>query len=248
MCCFSAHVSSVSNTNIFARSAIDGRQYLVYHMKYEAADELAMILPLPTPPASPDEALRFIDLSNYRRFFDDLRLGFPERQKSRGGFQPLALFAPQPAPLKVHEVGSFEASFVPQQKDFARLDARFRLPTNVWDKLPQYKDWGFAVFKLKAGAKDIHPLAFEFPRRNPQELFFPTVHIHDGKVQAKAEFDHALYCQTAFQRKRDWEDSLGLAVSFMKTEKTLGLIDATQPVQRRRIRGMHTNEDVVLKE
>ena len=38
-------------------------------------------------------------------------------------------------------------------------------------------------------------MAFEFPRRNPAELFFPTVHIHDEKIHPLAEFDHELYFQ-----------------------------------------------------
>jgi hypothetical protein len=247
MCCFSRSVSSVSNTNIFARAANDGRQYLAYSLKYEAADELAMILPIPTPANAAEDGVRFIDLSGYPKFFDDLRLGFPEQKMSRQAFQPLVRLAPQPAPLKVYDVGSFEASFVPQQKDFGRLDERFRLPTNAWDKLPQYKDWGFAVFKLKAGAKDVHPMAFDFLRRAPRTLFFPTVHIHDGQVHGKAEFDHSLYCQTSLSLDRNWEDSFAPAQSFVKVDQSQGLVEATQPVRRRRIHGSHKNEDIVIK-
>ena len=245
MCCFSRAVSSVSNTNLFARASANGWQYLVYSMKYEAADELAMILPIPTPPESPEEALRFIDLSGYPKFFDDLRLGFPEPQSRNLSLQ--AKIIPPPAALKVHDVGSFEASFVPTQDDFERLDPRFRLPKNVWGDLPQYRDWGFAVFKLKAGAKEVHPMAFEFPRRDPGALFFPTVHIHDGKVHSNAYFDHALYCQTQVARGPDWEDSLGNAATFMALDKAQGLIEGEALVQRRRIRGMQKNVDIVVK-
>lgn len=248
MCIFSAHVASVSNTNIFARSANDGRQYLVYSMKYEAADELAMILPLPTPPDSPEDSIRFINLSDYRLFFNDLRLGFPERQIGWTLSLPPSIFGlPPQQQLKVHEVGSFEASFVPRQDDFARLDKRFRLPSDVWDKLPQYSDWGFAVFKLKAKNEEAHPMAFEFPRRNPEELFFPTVHIHDGEVHTEAEFDHDLYCQFDFYSDLDWEYSYGQAASFMKIDKSQGLIDATQPVQHQLMRGVYKNEDIVVR-
>jgi len=102
--------------------------------------------------------------------------------------------------LQVHEVGSFEASFVPTLNDFDRLDSRFRLPEQIWHQLPIYEDYAFAVFKLKPGAKQIHPMAFEFPRRNIDQMFFPTVHIHDGKVDVKAHFDHSLYCQAAWRQ------------------------------------------------
>ncbi len=250
MCCFSARVNAVTDTNIFARSSAAGRQFLVYSMKYEAASELAMILPLPTPPAAPEDAVQFIDLSGYPEFFADLRKGFPE-PVSRHKRLSLDL-APQPATLKVYEVGSFEASFAPQQQDFARLDPRFRLPDTVWRKLPQYRDWGFAVFKLKVGAKTVHPMAFEFPRRKAGELFFPTVHIHHGRVEAKAKFDHTLFCQRDYE-ERDWETSATIdgqpwpANQFMDIARTQDILNPASPVQRRRIQGKQKNEDIIIR-
>ncbi len=251
MCMFSAKVREVGDTQIFARGSNEGRQFVVYSMKYEAEADLAMILPLPVPPAPPEDAVRFIDLSGYENFFDDLRLGFPEMymQASRGVPKP----ASRHAPLKVHDVGSFEASFVPALKDFNRLDARFRLSDKVWKSLPRYADYGFAVFKLKPGAKKIHPMAFEFPRRNPIELFFPTVHVHDGKVSKLAHFDHMLFCQID-QQKCDWDESFDflhnsgpwLAQNFMQIDKAQGIIDPARSIRRRTIQGLHLNEDVVL--
>lgn len=146
------------------------------------------------------------------------------------------------------EVGSFEASFVPTVKDFARLDERFRLPNSVWDSLQQYKDWGFAVFKLKKGAKRIHPMAFEFPRDNPNALFFPTVHIHDGQVHATAQFDHALYCQHSPARDTTtrWQESVRPAGLFMKVDQAKGVLDPDAHVYKREIRGRSKNEDVIL--
>jgi hypothetical protein len=254
MCCFSAKVKSVADTNIFARASAQGRQFLVYSMKYEADGELAMILPLPVPPGSPEDAVRFIDLSGYPKFFDDMKLGFPPPPASRAMPKSIG-FAPQSVPLKVHQVGSFEASFVPAQRDFARLDRRFRLPDNVWGKLPQYRDWGFGVFKLKAGSRDVHPMAFEFPRRDPGAIFFPTVHIHHGKVESRARFDHFLFCQTP-GAEPGWVtsarfDSSGpqpaLAAAFMDVGKAQGLLDPDQPVHKLAIEGMRKNEDIILK-
>jgi len=95
-------------------------------------------------------------------------------------------------------LGAFDASFVPSADDFDRLDPRFRLPSGVRDALPQYADYGFAVFKLRdtAGAvKGAHPMAFEFETRMPQALFLPTVHVHDGSLHAAARFDHIAYLQ-----------------------------------------------------
>src|SRR5438046_1685845 len=149
MCCFSRKVDVVADTNIFARAAKDGRQFLVYSMRFKAGEDLAMILPIPTPKSSPDDAVKFINLEKYADFFDDLKKGFPEpaslgRGPAAGGLSKNGL-----KPLPVIEVGSFVASFVSAIKDFARLDKQFRLPDGVWEKLPQYKEFGFAVFKLK---------------------------------------------------------------------------------------------------
>lgn len=170
-----------------------------------------MILPLPVPPGSPDSAVRFIDLSGYARLFDDLAAAFPQEllyARSRGLFAPQSIS--RSAPLVVHDVGDFEASFVPTLGDFDRLDPRFRLDNGVWGSLPQYTDHGFAVFKLRGFAsgwvgrvlgrtarKSFHPMAFEFPTREPSHLFYPTVHIHDGAVHPTAQFDHTLYAQAS---------------------------------------------------
>ncbi|MBX9583919.1 MAG: hypothetical protein K2X87_26775 [Gemmataceae bacterium] len=167
MCCFSGKVDAVADTTIFARPGEDGRQFLAYAMRFKAGDDLAMILPIPTPEGSQEDAVRFINLEKYPTFFDDLRKGFPEPPAPRAAGRDAPKLAKDDAPLKVVEVGSFEASFVPAVKDFARLDARFRLPDGVWDELPRYKGYGFAVFKLKKGERKVHPMAFEFPRAAP---------------------------------------------------------------------------------
>lgn len=250
MCIFSGQVSAVANTKIFASSAGDGRQFLVYRMQYAADDELAMILPLPTPVSVLEDAVRFIDLSEYKQFFDDMAKGFIEPQPR--GYQSVPLPAALPN-LKVYEVGSFQASFVPTLQDFSRLDARFRLPAQTWDQIPRYADFGFVVFKLQAGAKNVHPMAFSFPRRNPGELFFPTVHIHDGNVEEEAHFDHALYCQTP-HRSQDWLISSDgpfagtpiAAKMFMDCARAEGMIDPESVIQMKRLHGKYTNDDIII--
>jgi hypothetical protein len=244
MCCFSRPVQLVAETNIFARESKDGRQFLVYSMRFSSKEDLAMILPLPVPKNSPEDAVRFINLEKYADFFKDLRGGFPVPQPNRPSIAPRADVVD--TPLKVVEVGSFEASFVPAVKDFARLDERFRLPTEVWDKLPSYKDSGFAVFKLKQGAKQVHPMAFEFPRADPQKLFFPTVHIHDGKVHDKAHFDHALYCQSDSVKMMQWQESRQPVSMFMKVDNAQGLLDANKHCFRKEMRGDLKNEDILV--
>src|SRR4051794_9461902 len=133
MCCFSKAVEKVADTSIFARAGKDGRQFLVYSMFLKAKDELAMILPLPVPKDSKEDDVKFINLEKYPDFFKDMLKGFPTRghgnTKSKGDKEK-----DDKPKLKVVEVGSFEASFVPTVKDFKRLDEKFALPKETWDK------------------------------------------------------------------------------------------------------------------
>lgn len=248
MCCFSRPVESVSSTNIFVRDAGAGRQFLVYSMNYLASEDLAMVLPLPVAAGSAEDAVKFINLHDYQDFFKDLKSGFPEesnavsRSRSRSGPMPAA------ARLIVVNVGSFEASFVPQIKDFSRLDARFRLPDGVWEKLPAYAKFGFAVFKLRKDSDSVHPMALSFPRADPNKLFFPTVHIHDGKVHESARFDHSLYAQVGSQYRRvsEWRESPQSAQSFMRVKESQGLIDGNSHCYLKQLKGNLKNQDTYV--
>jgi hypothetical protein len=268
MCCFSQRVEYVADTNIFARSDND-RQFLVYSMSYAASAELAMVLPLPVPPSSSENSVHFINLQGYPNFFNDMRSGFLNRViYSRGrGAAAISLDAPK---LRVHDVGDFEASFVPQIGDFNRLDERFRIPPDVWDQAPAYHDYGFAVFKLKAsssrwfaGARQklfgrsgrkprrVHPMAFAFPRRNPELLYFPTVHVHDRKVHPYATFDHMLYFQTEAPTEKHpgrWERSLWRASAFMEVVRSEGIVASDQYCWRYSLQGRLQNKDTLVGE
>ncbi len=251
MCCFSQSVKYVHATNIFARSGANGRQWLVYSMEYEAKTDLSMVLPIPVKAGSGENAVEFIDLKEYESFFADLLKGFPMKMDSGGiGCSKSAEKSAAGAKLPVVQVGNFEASYVPTIKDFDRLDERFRLPPGSWSKLPGYRNFGFAVFKLKAGETKVHPMAFSFPRANPAELFFPTVHIHDGLVHEQAFFDHVLYCQrdpADKWRVTDWRESPKLAKTFVKLDSTKGIVTGEQHCFQLRMRGTLKNEDTILR-
>lgn len=227
----------VSSTCIFARALGEGVQGLVYSMELSVAGDVAMILPVPVVPGSGEDALTFVDLSKHPSFFDDLRELFivpMPAARSKGGFQ----FAPQSRQmLVVHKVGAFEASFVPTMHDWDRVDPRFRLPERVFQELGQYDDWGFAVFKLAPGKKTkIHPMAFRFRTRAPDQLFFPTVHVHDGAVHPKAHFDHELYFQGGDERAGE--------AAFMKPSRDYeGLVEPRATVYRKALHGSLPNED-----
>lgn len=247
MCCFTGDVA-VSKTQIFARDAGEGRQYLAYSMQVKNQQDVAMVLPLPVAAGSGDDALRFVDLSGFphlfRVFHDtfdwiglDLKEHHDEQEVPRG------------KPLIVHDVGAFEASFVPRAADFARLDERFRLAPGLWEKLPAYGDFGFAVFKLKPGDRVVHPLAFTFPRADPSALFFPTVHIHDGQIHDQADFDHHLYAQLDGHsiRERLWFESERLPRQVIDPKQLPTNVDGNQHVHLQTLSGKRPNQDTVLK-
>ncbi|MFQ4139839.1 hypothetical protein PGN35_026345 [Nodosilinea sp. PGN35] len=222
MCIFSPPVSLVKGTNIFARHSEKSKQFLVYSMAYKANHDVAMILPLPVASHDENTAIRFIALDSYPDFFDDMLAGFPELMPEMSRAPSKSLGRSAPEILKVYEVGEYNASFIPTLNDFDRLDPQFKLSRQVWERLPKYQSYGFAVFKLRAPdhgkeryisatednpyadrwsrlpssrMKRPHPMAFEFVTRFPDKLFFPTIHIHDGQVHEVADFDHHLYYQ-----------------------------------------------------
>ncbi|MFO0567465.1 MAG: hypothetical protein U0263_17540 [Polyangiaceae bacterium] len=251
MCIFTGEVRYVGGTKIFARLA-GPEQYLVYQMAFAADRELAMVLPLPVAPGMGESAVRFIDLAGYPSFFDDLAHTFPVALAFGGG-------GDVPAALPVHRVGEFDASFVPSGLDFGRLDARFRLRPELWQALPGYSDFGFAVFKLRHekpswlsslgfGASRqpevsrVHPMALAFRTRSPHELFFPTVHVHAGRFEARAGFDHELFCQSEFS-PTGWFAS-SRSIGAYEVAKSSGVLDSVGGVFRLSLVGEFENHDV----
>ncbi|TWU01327.1 hypothetical protein [Stieleria varia] len=261
MCCFAGPVKSVTDTNLFARLSGNGTQLLAYQMKFETEKENAMILPLPVATPAREDSLQFISLKEYDSLFDDMDRAFPViKPPSRGYGVPLSAAASAiDSPLVVHDVGDFVASFVPTMNDFGRLDPRFVIPKSSWDKIPQYADYGFAVFQLKDLKGKPHPMAFEFETRMKNEIFFPTVHIHDGEVHRREHFDHTLYLQNAefdkvvgkYVNHRVKDSATGfvrskdIARRFCEVEKAAGLVDGNLLLHRIEMRGTMENKDVI---
>jgi hypothetical protein len=260
MCCFAQHVLSVTATKIFGRLISPGVQVLAYEMMYESAEPNAMILPLPTDTSAGESAVRFISLENYEYFFSHLERGFPRTPRISIGCGDSTMVVAANAAIEVHEVGDYIASFVPSLADFDRLDPRFVIPVETWNLIPQYKDYGFAVFQLKQLAGKPHPMAFEFATRWNDRVFFPTVHIHDGEVHAAEAFDHMLYIQhaqfdsvvggyvdsdvtdpaTGFVRSKQ------VAGDFVNDDKSSGLIAGDLLVHRKEMRGLLSNQDQIV--
>ena len=261
MCCFAQSVLNVIDTKIFARFVSPAVQVLAYEMKYESAVPNAMILPLPTDTTKGESAVRFVSLEDFDNFFDQLNRGFPRIPRmSIGCSDSKMITASRAGAIQVHEVGDYIASFVPSLSDFDRLDPRFVIPTETWNLIPQYNDYGFAVFQLKQLAGKPHPMALEFASRWKDRVFFPTVHIHDGEVHAVEAFDHMLYMQhaqfdsvvggyidsdvpdpsTGFVRSKQ------VAGGFADVDKSSGLIAGDLLVHRKEMRGLLANEDQIL--
>ncbi|MCC6874315.1 MAG: hypothetical protein IT378_08450 [Sandaracinaceae bacterium] len=252
MCCFSARVEHVSATKIFVR-AEGPRQLVVYEMSLVAQGELAMVLPIPIALGASEDAVEMVDLSQVPTFFTQLGVIFDSQRLS---FAAPSRLAPQSKALKVHQVGAFEASFVPRAIDFDRLDPRFAIPSSVWAGVPAVAGFGFVVFKLReteppglvdrvlgraaASERTYHPMAFWFPRRDTTRLFLPTLHIHDGSVHETADFDHVLYAQASIDPP-GWESS---NVSLQQSAwGELKRYVADAPGQRATIKGTLPNKD-----
>ncbi|MEM9069809.1 MAG: hypothetical protein AAGE52_14950, partial [Myxococcota bacterium] len=147
-------------------------------------------------------------------------------------------------------------SFVPTLSDFERLDPRFRISDDVWSKLPLYADWGFAVFKLREKrtlfwrrltSQKVQPMAFLFPSREPGAVFFPTMHVHDGRLPEKAKYDHALYAQVdeLTMRAAEWEFAAKLR--RIVPDDLGDFVDLDAPMMRQSLDGVFVNEDTWLR-
>lgn len=224
-----------------------GNQVVIYSMILEADQDLAMILPIPAVDERSETSVQFVNLSLYADFFPKLDRAFPIPKPRNSGADPFAA-ALVAGPLQVHSVGSFEASFVPRVEDFLRLDERFRIAPEIWGDLPQFSNHGFVVFKLKAGQARVHPMAFAYPAKDRTKITFPTVHIHDGTVHPRADFDHALYCQSDSPEVRlDWQESVALAAGYVNGNRLKGTVRGDEHVFKRQMLGEFANSNVVVR-
>ncbi len=250
MCIFSQQIDHVGSTRIFVADLGSGVHATAYQMAFRAPEPVAMILPIPTLKGSGDEALAFVNLGGYDDFFDDLARCFPRPRSPRTGGYGIAE-TPPAALLAVKEVGDYEASYVPSVADFHRLDPRFRLPDSAWETLPDYHGFGFAVFQLRPGrgTQRVHPIAYRYPAESPEELFFPTVHVHDGgHAERRAGFDHELYAQASWptpDRDSAWRIGSLLPGCMMDIGRSQGLVAPEVPLRRVALHGDYPNADVV---
>jgi hypothetical protein len=263
MCMITRPVEEIRNTCIFARLDHQGSQYLVYSMDANFPSDLAMVLPLPVDRAVDDEQrFEFIDLSETHKFFWKMEGCFSQRIRPDRTNKEERFMGGRGTgkTLPVIPLGDFEATYVPEFADFDRLDPRFRLDPDIWSSLPQYKDYAFAVFKfrggLHAGLQEIHPMAMRFSTCLDSQLFFPTVHVHDGVFHKEEHFDHQLFCQSG-SKPDDWEASAkkflverGYRTFSRKASKSgtlKGTVNQRLPGFRKVIQGVCPNQDVIVR-
>ncbi len=89
-------------------------------------------------------------------------------------------------------------------------------------------------------------MAFEFPQRAADRLFFPTVHVHDRSVHPDALFDHTLYCQVTPDMHEyigGWQRSTTVASGFVDIDRAMGVIDRNGHCWRRTLTGWLPNQD-----
>ncbi|MDB4477107.1 hypothetical protein N9018_02770 [Rhodopirellula sp.] len=258
MCCFSQPIRSVSRTRIFGRLTEQKSQFVAYQMRYKSDYANAMILPIPIQQPSKQRCIRFIDLSGYPQFFDDLDKGFPKSKKLTKSIASES--GPAKDRLKVHKVGGFEASFVPTANHFSKLDRRFSIAKDIWKKIPAYSEYGFVVFQLHELDGTPHPMAFDFDTRMTDATFLPTIHIHDGEVHQRENFDHTMYIQNPeidlaagdyqghklWDLKSGWRRSFAEAEKFIDLERAQGMIAGHLRVHCKIMKGKFANKDQII--
>lgn len=275
MCIFSREVKSVSATKIFASIAYADlpwigpgrrpyvRQTLVYENQYAASDELAMVLPIPAALGS--SSIELIDMSSRRKFFEALEALFSDPYtKSLGG---RGRFMTRGGPLPVISCGDYLVSICPRQEDMKQLHPMFQVDSDIWDdeSLQHYRSYSFVVAKLKAGTQKMSPLAFSFVSKLASAVYFPTLHVHDGRLPARAEFDHTLYLEappysSVSQLERDsqfeavyggpgeaWELYKGWRIRESDVSDPLeGFLHNDRHLTRRVINGEQHNGDILV--
>lgn len=237
--CIMCDEARVFGTKIFSRLSRRGENVLLYQMGVESKHELAMVLPISRREGG---RFKFVDFTGYSRIFEQLEKLFPDLSDGDDLFGGLTLAAGPESPLPVEKIGSFDASFVPTLADFDRVDARFRLKPGIWEKLPAYQSWSFAVFQLRKGRHKVHPMGLAFETRFTGKCFFPTVHVHDGELHSEADFDHLLYTQ-GIAAAGDWEEASVATSVHIGVDETHGFV-RPGPVYRRTIVGRRRNADV----
>jgi hypothetical protein len=225
------------------------KQFLVYSMNYRVGEDLAMVLPLPVPVGSKEDAVQFIDLHGYGEFFADLQSGFPVAASDKR--RPLSRSMPSHCRQRRSRWFRSAASkrrLCRRSKTLRASMLGFACRTGFGTSCPPTKSRGLRCSSCARMPARCIRWRLRFLAPIASKLFFPTVHIHDGKVHDTAHFDHSLYCQVGSQygKTTGWEETPQLASAFVKVAATKGIVDGSAHCYRKTILGNQKNQDTWL--
>lgn len=229
--CIVVEPAELHNTRILVVAGKTGRQLTVYQNKATTAKTNAMILPVPSV-----AGLTFVDMTDYKRIFEDMDRCFPPK------FMGLFGGGGMGSTLKVHTVGSYKASIVPTFADFTRLDECFRTNGTVGAILEEhYPGYGFVVCQLDAGQRDYEPFAYLHPIVGDR-VFIPTRHYHgDGPPETVSDWDHVIYTVGCMLSSTDQAGWCSGAVEKLCRHADLPITESF--LSRMELTGRHPNCD-----
>jgi len=229
---------------MFARFEGD-RQVLAMEMRVNLPRDMALIVPLPTIPNAGRDALRLLRPGT-SALFAQLQSGFSksdsqnERRERQDDLSDSGVRT-----RRFVEAAPYDTLYLPSMDDFGLIDNEFQLSSQLVGAFSPYRDYGFAVLKLRAAANArLRSIAFSFPTRDTSHLYFPTFQYRDGTVHNTVMFDVTLYAQNA--EKSAWDGTAVEAGDFMSMDDGAEVISVERTVQRRVLYGEKANEDIWL--
>lgn len=234
--CMTNGPAKLSGTRILVIAGTNGQQLTVYQNSADTETKNAMILPVPTT-----RGLKLVDMTNYKDIFSKLSKYFPNL--SRSAYKGISLNSSDT--LKVHKVGSYQASIVDSLDDFARIDSSFRLNLNVGEILKtHYPAFGFIVCQLVEGENDYEPFAYTHQIIDGK-VFTPTRHYHgEGPPETTSDWDHEIY--TVGCVAPDARISSKTSYEISQLCNYTGVANHDTILSQIKISGVHTNYDAIF--
>lgn len=236
--CITNGPAELSNTRILVIAGTNGRQLTVYQNSADTEIKNAMILPVPTT-----NGLELVDMTSYKDIFSKLSKYFPTL--SRSIYKGFELNSSDCDTLKIHKVGSYQASIVDSLNDFARVDSSFRLNPNVKEILAtHYPTFGFIVCQLVEGENDYEPFAYTHHIIDGK-VFTPTRHYHgDGPPEKISDWDHEIYTVGCIAPNAQIATKTSHEISQLCNYTGISTNDTI--LSKIKIIGQHTNYDAIF--
>lgn len=233
---FTSFVRTSGVSKFFARR-VEDRQYLAYEFNYAANGMTALIIPIPVSTKDRDRSVKTLNLAPYNSFFDHLSRAFP-RDVVESRAEKVLQYVDHVGPI----------TYWPSLTEFEdKVDARYKLPQQFWNKLSFYQDWGLISVILPDTSNKISrvfPIAFEFKTRIPEGLFFPTLELNDCNIKPSASFNHEIYYQGKRRQLSDCPSTSALEESIDYTRSRQLLVEGRG--FKRCLIGRYPNGDVIV--